>query len=166
MRRQFTTASLLLLAAPLVAACSGVSGLLPDKDAEWFSRPARIFTPRSVSLDTGPLNPSGPVGPNDLVSADGACAGMSAADANASVQAGGSYSLGSTECDLVRVAGSPDNISVNGSDANRDVTLTYLKGSRPGIYHFSGGRLTSVEQAPVPAAPAKQPAKRTTKRTT
>ena len=136
-----------------------MSSILPDKDAEWFARPARIFTPRSVSLDTGPLNPSSPVGPNDLISADGVCAGSSATDANASVQPSGGYSLGSTECDLARVAGAPDNVSINGSDTSRDVTLTYLRGSRPGIYHFTAGRLTSVDQSPEQAAPAK-PAKR------
>lgn len=130
-----------------------------SRDAEWFSRPARVFTPRSVSLDTGPLNPSGPVGPNDLVSPDGACA-AAPENANASAdQPAGGYALGDTECDVVRAAGAPDNVAINGSDSMRDVTLTYLKGPRPGIYHFNAGRLRSVDAAPAPPAPPK-PVKR------
>jgi hypothetical protein len=122
------------------------------------------FAPRSVSLDTGPLTPGGPVSSNDLVSPDGACAGAPA-NANASADQpvqGGGYALGDTECDIVRAAGAPDNVAINGSDVARDVTLTYLKGPRPGLYHFRGGRLTSVERGPEPPAPPK-PAKRSTK---
>jgi hypothetical protein len=152
--RALTNFSLLALVVPLVAGCGGAPDFL-SKDAEWFSRPARIFAPRSVSLDTGPLSPSGPVSPNELVSADGACAGAPA-DANASADQpgqGGGYALGNTECAVVRAAGTPDNVAINGGDAGREATLTYLRGPRPGIYHFNGGRLTSVEAAPAPPAP-------------
>ena len=65
---------LLLALAPLIAGCSGASDLM-SKDAEWFSRPGRLFI-RSISIDSPPLNPNTPVAADDLVSAEGACPGM------------------------------------------------------------------------------------------
>src|SRR5438132_5998378 len=98
--------------SPLVAGCGSMfnSDLL-SKDAEWFSRPGRLFI-RSVSIDTPPLTPDKPVTAEDLVSAEGACPGMAqpgAPDgANALAEgaagsppaAGGSVALGHTECDV------------------------------------------------------------------
>ena len=78
----------LLLFGPLIAGCSGgVSELfqsdLLSKDAEWFSRSGRLFI-RNVSIETPPLSPDKPVTTEDLVSADGFCAGMATpANANA-----------------------------------------------------------------------------------
>ena len=73
----------LLACGPLVAACSSGADIF-SKDAEWFSRPGRVFI-RSVSIETPPLTPDKPVTADDLVSAEGACPGMTApADANAS----------------------------------------------------------------------------------
>jgi hypothetical protein len=49
----------LLALAPLLASCGGGSDLL-SRDAEWFSRPGRLFI-RNVSIDAPPLNPNTPV---------------------------------------------------------------------------------------------------------
>src|SRR5437899_240751 len=80
----------LLVLAPLVTGCGGASNLfqsdLLSKDAEWFSRPGRLFI-KNVSIETPPLTPDKAVTAEDLVSADGLCPGMAPpngpADANA-----------------------------------------------------------------------------------
>jgi hypothetical protein len=146
-----------LVLASAVAGCSGSADLL-SRDAEWFSRPGRLFI-RNVSIDTPPLTPDKPITPDDLVSAEGACPGMAPAggpaDANASSDAaapapaaGGSVALGHTECDVVRGIGAPDSVNVSGSGDARVATVTWLHGARAGIYTFTGGRLSSVEKAP------------------
>jgi len=68
--------------------------------------------------------------------------------------------LDMTECDVVKRAGLADRVEI-GTDAGgaRTATLTYLRGTRPGIYHFAAGRLKSMERAPEPPPPPK-PAQR------
>lgn len=161
---------MLALTGISLAACSGASDLL-SKDAEWFNRPSRLFN-RSLTLETPPLSEQRPIAPDDLVSAEGYCSGMappseanamtrpeSSADTGA-LNAQTGIALGRTECEVARYAGRPDNVEI-GSDAggDRTVVLTYLRGVRPGIYRFVGGRLATIERAPVPQAPAK-PAKK------
>ena len=78
----------LVIAAPLIAGCSGFSGLsdFSIKDQEWFARPGRIFKGGNSSIETPPLSSTKEVTPNDLISSDGQCPGMTApgpADANA-----------------------------------------------------------------------------------
>src|SRR5258708_12052851 len=69
----------MLVLAPAVAGCSGGTDMfqsdLLSKDAEWFSRPGRLFI-RNVSIDTPPLTPDKSITAEDLVSAAGACPGM------------------------------------------------------------------------------------------
>jgi hypothetical protein len=151
---------LLLLAAPLMAGCSASSDLL-SKDADWFSRPGRMFI-RNVSIETAPLSPDKPITPDDLISADGQCAGMAppgAADANALSDGAaaappssrpGAVALLHTECDVVRgIGAAPDSVNLSSDSAGRRVALlTYSHGSRPGIYTFTSGRLSSVERGP------------------
>ena len=158
-----TTLVLALAAvAPLIAGCSGASDLM-SKDAEWFSKPSRLFI-KNISIESPPLTPDKPVGPEDLVSADGACPGMAPpgapADANANASTapapvGGTVALGHTECDVVRGIGAPDGVNISGGPGGgRVAVVTYLRGPRAGIYTFSGGRLSSVEAAPEqPAQP-------------
>ena len=68
--------------AVLLSGCSGASDLL-SKDAEWFSRPSRMFN-QSLVIETPPLTPTRAITPDDLISADGYCSGMGApAEANA-----------------------------------------------------------------------------------
>ena len=160
--------------APLVAACSGTPDFL-SKDAEWFSRPGRVFI-RSVSIETPPLTPDKAVTADDLVSAEGACPGMTApADANASTAtppaeapppvSGGSVALGHTECDVVRGIGAPDSVNLsNNPRGDRVTVVTWKHGARAGIYTFTAGRLSSVEKGadeePMPSAKPKGKTKR------
>jgi hypothetical protein len=149
----------LLACAPLVAACSSAPDIF-SKDADWFSRPGRMFI-RNVSIETPPLTPDKAVTPEDLVSADGACPGMTAptspADANASTAAppaggsppatGGTVALGHTECDVVRGIGAPDSVNLsNNPRGERVAVVTWKHGARAGIYTFTAGRLSSVEK--------------------
>jgi len=156
----------LLGCAPLVAACSSAPDIF-SKDSEWFSRPGRVFI-RSVSIETPPLTPDKAVTAEDLVSAEGACPGMTGpADANAStaapaadappVASGGTVALGHTECDVVRGIGAPDNVNLsNNPRGDRVAVVTWKHGARAGIYTFTAGRLSSVEKGadeePMPAA--------------
>jgi hypothetical protein len=155
--------------APLMAGCAGnnigsleqMGSDLFSKDAQWFQRPSRLFI-RNVSIDAPPLTPDKPITAEDLVSADGACAGAAApatalADGAAAAPAptGGTVALLHTECDVVRGIGVPDSVNIsNGPRGDRLAVVTYLRGPRAGIYTFSAGRLTSVEAAPEqPAQP-------------
>jgi len=173
--RVWFVASLLSVAAAALVGCSGASDFL-SRDAEWFNRPSRIFN-NNAQLETPPLTEQRPIAPDDLISAEGYCSGMTPpSDANAMTEGGaaraaaapaapGSIALGRSECEVARYAGRPDNVELgNDPRGDRTTVLTYLKGPRPGIYRFVAGRLSSVERAPIPEAPAK-PA-RAKKRTT
>jgi hypothetical protein len=160
--------ALLLVLAPVIAGCSGSasdmfqSDLL-SKDAEWFKKPGRLFI-RNVSIDAPPLTPDKPVTAEDLVSAEGACPGMSPpagpADANASTDSAavapppgptGTVALGHTECDVVRGIGAPDNVNISANPrGERVAVVTWSHGPRAGIYTFDAGRLASIEGVPTP----------------
>jgi hypothetical protein len=168
---------MLLALAPLMAGCAG-SDLL-SKDAEWFSRPGRLFI-RSVSIDAPPLNPTTPIAANDLVSADGACPGMAPPGAPDNAQAltegpagapaapvGGTVALGHAECDVVRGIGAPDSVNLSSSPGGERVAVvTWSRGSRAGIYTFTGGRLSSVERGPEPVVQPKVAKPRAKKKAT
>lgn len=162
-RKQFSPKGLLvvLLLAPIVTGCGASLSDFSIKDQEWFQRPGRLFSPRSLSIETPPLSVDKPVSPNDLISAEGACPGMVApSDANAmqdsnhpDAQAApaGAVALGHTECDIARSIGTPDRVDLSSNPrGDRVAVLTYLRGSRPGIYTFTAGRLSSIERAPTP----------------
>jgi hypothetical protein len=143
--------------APLMAGCSGASDLM-SKDAEWFSRPGRLFI-KNISIESPPLTPDKPATAEDLVSADGACPGMASqgapVDANASTAApapsGGTVALGHTECDVVRGIGAPSSVNLSNDAAGRRVAVvTWTTGPRAGIYTFTSGRLSSIEGNPEP----------------
>lgn len=73
----------------------------------------------------------------------------------------GGIALGMTECDTVRRAGQPGNVSVGAGDKGaRKVVLTYLSGPWPGIYTFASGRLQEIDAAPVQEKPKAQPKKK------
>lgn len=157
----------MLLLAPIVAGCSNASDLL-SKDAEWFSRSGRALV-RNVSIETPPLTPTKAITNDDLVSANGSCAGMAEGAANANALAdnaagappgAGGVALGHTECDVVRGLGAPDNVDISTNPSGGRVTvITYSRGARAGIYTFASGRLSSVEAGAEPQ-PAKPRAKR------
>jgi len=117
---------------------------------------------------------------NDLIGADGRCAGDApaapqalnftagpqAGPANPSTPQPGApaagappvrtgVGLGMTECEVVRTLGYTDRIEISANErGQRSVTLTYLTGERPGIYRFVSGQLVSLERAgEAPAAP-------------
>jgi hypothetical protein len=164
----------LLLLAPMMAGCAGsVSDMfqsdLLSKDAQWFSRPGRLFI-RSVSIETPPLNPNTPITAEDLVSADGACPGMApaagpsnanaltdgAAGAPPSPSTTGTVALGHTECDVVRGIGAPESVNLsNNARGDRVMVINYSRGQRAGIYTFTSGRLTSIERNPEAVAEPK-----------
>jgi hypothetical protein len=171
---------LLLLAAPLIAGCSSTANMfssdLLSKDADWFSRPGRLFI-RNVSIETAPLTPDKPITPDDLISADGQCPGMAppGADANAlsdgtaaapASARPGAVALGHTECDVVRgIGAAPDNVNLsNNARGDRVAVLSYSRGSRPGIYTFTSGRLSSVERGPEPVGQPKTAKPKTKKK--
>src|SRR5438128_4724279 len=153
-----------------VAACSSDSttgSLLPQPDSilkrpDWttFSGAKGEFSLRPVSSE-------------DLVSADGQCAGSGPAAGSADSTAGGgqqsaalvpgSVALQMTECDVVRRAGTPEKVELGTDErGDRTVMLTYTRGPLPGIYRFVGGRLSVLERAPgaPPAATKPQTAKK------
>jgi hypothetical protein len=154
----------LLLCAPVVAGCAATSDMfssdLLSKDTEWFSRPSRLFI-KNVSIETPPLTPNKVVTAEDLVSAEGACPGMSPpADANALTNGAdaapaptGTVALGHTECDVVRGIGAPENVNFSRNErGDRVAVINYLRGQRAGIYTFTSGRLTSIERNPAAVA--------------
>jgi hypothetical protein len=159
------------LALLALCGCSGGFGGLSDlsiKDQEWLSRP-RLLN-KIVSIDSPPLNPTGVVPAEDLITADGACPGLSAAPATAlsddqsavpqSTGRGGNVALGHTECDVARAIGVPDNVNLSANPrGDRVAVLTYSRGGRAGIYTFTAGRLTSIEKGPE-AAPEPKPARK------
>jgi hypothetical protein len=153
--------------APALAGCNN-SGALEQfqsdflsKDAQWFQRSSRLFI-RNISIDSPPLTPEKPVTAEDLVSAEGACPGMTPpANALADNTAGapppvsGTVALQHTECDVVRGIGAPDSVNISTAPGGgRVAVVTYLRGPRAGIYTFTGGRLQAVDAAPEqPAQP-------------
>jgi hypothetical protein len=168
----------LLLFAPVIAGCSGASDMfssdLLSKDAEWFSRSGRLFI-KNVSIETPPLTPNKPITSDDLVSAEGYCAGMAPPGGSNALAEGaaasppptttGTVALGHTECDVVRGIGSPGSVNLsNNARGDRVAVISYMQGQRAGIYTFTGGRLTSIERAPgaviqpKPAKSKKKPA--------
>lgn len=73
----------------------------------------------------------------------------------------GGIALGMSECDVVRRAGLPGNVTISAGDkGERKVVLTYVTGTWPGIYTFDDGRLKIVDRAPEPPPSAKPPAKK------
>lgn len=172
-----------LALAGAAAGCSS-SSLVQDKnEGGWFSKPADIFAKPDwarVTSDSknSDLTPKGPVGPDDLVSADGRCAlavapqpaNVAPVDTVAGDLAGapageprvmGGIALGMTECQAVQRAGTPSNVAISGGDrGGRKVVLTFLTGVWPGIYHFDDGRLREIDRVAAPPAPPKVPPKK------
>ncbi len=141
-----------------VGACGSVVNMMPDPGN--FRLPDRsTFLPTSNRF-TYQMSPSTPVKPADLVNGQGQC---SAAPASSEAATRG-VSLDMTECEVVRNLGQPQSVDFpsQGSGDQRRVVLTYKAGDRPGIYQFSGGRLTSIEQGdePPPAIAKKPPSKK------
>jgi hypothetical protein len=164
-----------LLALPCLAAAACSSRGQADGESEWFSKPVNFFATPDWLKDSGPrgLTLSPNVAAEDLMSADGGCAGMNApplsADASGdqpvsaaptpSVPTGG-VALGMSECEVARRAGRPDRLEFGSNErGERSLVMTYLGGYRPGIYRFSAGALASIERGPEPP-PAPKPVRK------
>jgi hypothetical protein len=170
----------LLKAATLalaLGACSGDSGWLSKGDTKFdlgLSAPkAARDEPkqRVVTADeligangrcAGEAAPGAPAAPQALNFTAGPQAGPArqtppppgAPSAGAAARTG--VALGMTECGVVRAIGHTDRIETSTNErGQRSVTLTYLQGERPGIYRFVAGQLVSIERAGEAPAPLK-----------
>jgi hypothetical protein len=170
-------ASLAAVALSLtLTACS--SWELPEfkkPDLTFYSPELNVFTPKETAAAvTG----------NDLIAADGHCAGDAPASQALNFQAGPQVgntangaaaaipspeaksighgvALNMTECDVIRAIGPTNQIEVATNErGQRSVVLTYPQGERSGVYRFVGGRLVSIERGPDAPAPAKVKAKK------
>jgi hypothetical protein len=135
---------LVLAGLTALAGCSGDLGsinIIPKADLrpDWlsYSGHKEEFTLREA-------------GAADLVGPDGQCAGgrqEQATDPAAGTPAVVGISLQMTECDVVGRIGTPDRVDLGSTErGDRSAVLTYTRGVRPGVYRFSGGRLTSIER--------------------
>jgi hypothetical protein len=155
--------SVLALAAvlPVLAACASDLGSVniiptPNLRPDWlsYSGHKEEFSLRQA-------------GAADLVGPYGQCAAgrqEQATEAAPGAPAAVGISLQMTECDVVNRLGTPDGVEFGSAErGERSATLTYKRGARPGIYRFSGGRLTSIERGAEPAPEPKKaaPKKRT-----
>jgi hypothetical protein len=97
-----------------------------------------------------------PITSADLIGADGQCSAAAPASPEGAAAVAGGIALQMTECDVVRRAGPVEHFESGVTPrGERSVVLTYMRGPWPGIYRFAGGRLVSVEKAPLPPAPEK-----------
>ena len=123
---------------------------------------AALFRPLSVTNYKDRVLPT--VMPEDLVDANGSCAGAGATAVGEGVPLiPAAIALEMTECDVVKRAGTAEKVVIGANERReRTATLTYINSQRPGIYYFTAGRLTSMERAPDPVAsprPSRKPAK-------
>jgi hypothetical protein len=135
---------LVLAGLTVLAGCSsdlGSINIIPKADLrpDWlsYSGHKEEFTLREAGVA-------------DLVGPDGQCTGgrqEQATDPAAGTPAVVGISLQMTECDVVGRIGTPDRVDLGATErGERSAVLTYTRGARPGVYRFSGGRLTSIER--------------------
>lgn len=173
-----------LMAAALVAAATALSGcsnsdMFSAQGAEqWFSKPFTGFSKQDWAIASTGKDPNAlrPLTPEDYVDASGRCAApapvaaapadpaatqpAAPAEPGAPTVAGG-IALLMSECEVVARAGAPERVEL-GSNASGDRTavLSYSGGPWPGIYHFTGGRLSEIDAAPHVDKPKSAPRKR------
>jgi hypothetical protein len=151
----------------------------------WFSRPLDLFGRKGgyTYSELQETRKQRSMTGSDLVDASGACPPPRAAQA-APAQAnpgavpaappqpdsllGGGIALGMSECDVVYRAGAPGSVQIGQKpNGDRTAVLTYNAGPRPGIYHFEGGALMTIdrvaEPAPAPDSTKKKPASKPSK---
>jgi hypothetical protein len=147
-----TLPCLIALAAlgPVIAACSSDTSIN-------FLPKASTFVPESLNLGSGgvPRTELRAITAADLVDQQGRCAAPAGPDgAEPGGLVRGAISLQMTECDVVRRAGTPDQVELGTTErGGRGLTLTYAGGPRPGIYRFADGRVVSIERGPEPPPP-------------
>src|SRR5262249_6932744 len=163
-----------LAAAGALAACSTSS--IPDFTQ--FKLPsARTVMPQNVDTYVPPVSARAlkPIGPADLVDAQGVCAAMAPAPAAADQgsetaapvaapvpgpAAPGPVGLDMPECEVVAAIGLPRSVNIaNNERGDRKVTMIFMGNGRAGTSEFIGGRLKALERGPEPPAPPPQPKK-------
>ena len=155
------------------AALSGCAASVPDFSQFKLPSPSSLLPSNSGTyVPPASARAFRPVGPMDLVDAQGLCAGMAtgaeiAAGSDAAAAAPpapavpGNVGLDMTECEVVRAVGQPQSVSVGSNDrGERRVVMTFATSERAGTYEFVGGRLTSLERGPEPPPKAEKPAKK------
>jgi hypothetical protein len=153
---------MLLLVALALGACA-----MPDIDSFRVPDSTTLFRPLSVANVRDRVLP--PVTAEDMVDTEGRCAGALTAvpsgEGSPPADPGqipvipSGIALDMTECDVVKRAGAPERVELGTNErSERTAILTYIRGARPGIYHFTAGRLTSMERGPEPP-PAPKPAR-------
>ena len=140
-----------------LALCLGACAL-PDTDSFRAPDTSALFRATSVTNYKDRVLP--PVAAADLVDASGGCAGAVPAASEEVPMIPAAIALEMSECDVVKRAGTAEKVEI-GTNERRERTalLTYTRGPRPGIYHFTAGRLAAMELAPEPAASSKPPKK-------
>jgi hypothetical protein len=175
-RSHFSGAIAVLALAAALSGCANTD--IFDTNERWFSKPFD-WTGRSGGYTFSELQETNsrqrPVGPNDLVSQNGACPpppmpAVSAPPAPDAAAAPGTMpgapdaapgppsllgqgiALGMTECEVVDRAGTPASVQL-GSNPNggRTAVITFNTAPRPGIYRFDGGRLVDMDRVEIPA---------------
>lgn len=89
--RAISRIALVCVAALAVASCKNSSQVFEDNnEGGWFSKPIDVFGKpewaKFTDAKTAELGPKGPVGPDDLVAADGRCVAAAPAQAQAAAQ--------------------------------------------------------------------------------
>ncbi len=163
-----------------LGACAGVD--LTTINAPKFDT-STLFVPNPTQF-APKRESSKPVGPADLVDANGYCAagvppapvqtsegGTEPAAAVPAPLSGRNVALQMTECEVIGAMGRPGDIQSSANErGERMVTMTYMMPERP-IYRFVGGRLATIERGAEPPPPEpvkkKKPApKRNTRQAT
>jgi hypothetical protein len=150
-------------ALAIVAMSLGGCARISSDPTEWFAKtdntPATSGAEGGFTVSRGPaVAPTArAVTASDLVGPDGRCEGVSATPPETPLARG--IGLTMTECELVSVAGAPEQVNLGASeDGERRAVLTYTKGDNAGIYTFVSGRLKIIERAPTP--PKQEPRRR------
>ena len=144
----------------------------------WFAKPVDLFAKPDWAKPIAARDAGfRPATAEDFVDASGRCAGgpepgVSVATTGstepdqpplmpAAPTVAGGIALSMTECEVVSRAGQPENVEIGANEAGeRRAVLTYLRGTWPGIYRFTSGRLNEIERAPAPPEPPKPPLKK------
>jgi len=109
--------------------------------------------PPAATMSAAPVGatPYGAVPPNELYRSEASCGTMvppPGGHASADVS---DIGLQMTECEVARHYGPPDKVELGAlPNGARLLTLSYLRGPRPRIYHFAYGRLVSIENLAAP----------------
>ena len=164
----------LLAAAGALAACT-----TSVPDFTQFKLPSpRSVLPQNVDTYVPPVSVRAvkPVGPADLVDAQGMCAALAPAPTvGQGAEAGaapavppvagpavpGPVGLEMTECEVVTAVGPPQSVNIAADEHGaRKVTMVFMGNERAGTYEFVGGRLKALERGPEPLPPPEQPKKK------